>query len=294
MFTATVLKMMSCKRCGSKFSCKSQLLNHLKRKTVCEVTVEDISPSEYVNLLNITLYNEVTFDCKRCKKKFNNYKTCWSHCMTCKPTVAEITAELKKTKDEHERTNDVKDKKIAALERRIKELLANKSQEPFLTIHAFGMEDMAFITQDTNFDAFMKGCVDSKIDGVITFLIRKHFDSLQTANHNIRKSHDESMIDVRNEDVWIKRDKDDVLYELLSNIGKTFEPYVIKSLSNKHMQRAKVEAYWTEVASPMDWSLMCDEYEDFADESKEKIKIRREAICKDVMKCIVEQSKLHH
>ena len=59
---------LHCKRCGHIFTSKSNLLQHLRRKTACPTNFDDISVNNYMKeLLPEKQYNDKTYDCQYCK-----------------------------------------------------------------------------------------------------------------------------------------------------------------------------------------------------------------------------------
>ena len=61
---------ITCKRCGYECSTKSNLLKHLRRKSPCPQEYSNISNEDYINELLYHEYNEKTWECEHCKRKF--------------------------------------------------------------------------------------------------------------------------------------------------------------------------------------------------------------------------------
>jgi hypothetical protein len=61
-----------CTRCNHESSSKSNLLSHLRRQAPCNVINTNISIVEYIAELLKKEYNNVTYDCTYCKKRFNS------------------------------------------------------------------------------------------------------------------------------------------------------------------------------------------------------------------------------
>lgn len=74
----------SCERCGYKSAHKQCVINHLKRITRCNATLEDIDPKILIEKLQNKKYNDKTYDCKYCKRKFNTCSSRARHYKVCK------------------------------------------------------------------------------------------------------------------------------------------------------------------------------------------------------------------
>lgn len=72
-----------CKRCGHGSFCKGNLLKHLKRKKECQILLSDITREHCIQELTQKHYNEKTYDCIHCNKKFNNSSNRQRHYKVC-------------------------------------------------------------------------------------------------------------------------------------------------------------------------------------------------------------------
>lgn len=95
-----------CKRCGYESSTKSNLLKHLRRKTTCPSNLNDISIDDYIKELLYHEYNETTWDCEHCKRKFNTYQSRWRHLKTCKELRQKANTVTNKAYIEKESLNE--------------------------------------------------------------------------------------------------------------------------------------------------------------------------------------------
>ncbi len=73
-----------CERCDHKSSSKCNLLKHLRNVTPCNTTHSTITREDYIAKLIHKDYNEKTYDCQYCQKKFNKYQNRHRHLKTCK------------------------------------------------------------------------------------------------------------------------------------------------------------------------------------------------------------------
>ena len=75
--------MFGCKRCGHEFKTKGNLLTHLKRKRVCIPEIQDIPVETLITELCEKNYENATFECQYCAKKFRHYCNKWRHTKIC-------------------------------------------------------------------------------------------------------------------------------------------------------------------------------------------------------------------
>lgn len=78
---------LTCRRCGYETSCKSNLVRHLRRQSVCQATRSNIHVSEYLNELLKREYNDKTYDCDICHRRFNSRSNKSRHRKTCSLSV---------------------------------------------------------------------------------------------------------------------------------------------------------------------------------------------------------------
>lgn len=76
---------MECNRCGYKASKKCNLLQHLRRKKPCSPTLSDMDRDEYINQLLGKAYNNSTYDCEICGRRFNTRQGKSRHKRICQP-----------------------------------------------------------------------------------------------------------------------------------------------------------------------------------------------------------------
>lgn len=77
-------KVYDCKRCGYCSKYKADLVKHLKRKKVCIPVKQDIDVETLLKDLTTAIYNEKTYDCVHCGRKFNAYQNRHKHEKVCK------------------------------------------------------------------------------------------------------------------------------------------------------------------------------------------------------------------
>lgn len=82
--------MFVCDICKYTTKYKCNLIQHLNNKKNCDIFNTDIDRKELINKLITKEYNDITYDCKFCKKKFNNSNNMYQHIKICKKKIVEI------------------------------------------------------------------------------------------------------------------------------------------------------------------------------------------------------------
>jgi hypothetical protein len=77
-----------CERCGFNTTCKRYMLQHLRRKTLCEAVNKDVDVSIQLSALLMRTYNETAVQCDFCDKKFNSKPNKCRHVKICKKNPA--------------------------------------------------------------------------------------------------------------------------------------------------------------------------------------------------------------
>lgn len=73
-----------CPRCDVSFKRKDYLLAHLKKQNECPTTSSTETRQSLIDKLTAKIYNEHTYDCDFCNKKFNDPSNRIRHKKTCK------------------------------------------------------------------------------------------------------------------------------------------------------------------------------------------------------------------
>lgn len=79
-----------CPRCDEIFKRKDYLTSHLKRRLECAATSSNESRQSIIDKLTTKEYNEKTYDCEFCKKKFNQPSCKSRHRKICKKNPINI------------------------------------------------------------------------------------------------------------------------------------------------------------------------------------------------------------
>lgn len=95
-----------CKRCGYTSPYKHTVIRHLQKDNICIPSKEDICRAVLISQLQIrTTYNEVTYSCSHCNRKFNNRSSKCRHSQTCKKNPNNITISVTKYGEVVQRLN---------------------------------------------------------------------------------------------------------------------------------------------------------------------------------------------
>jgi len=93
-----------CDRCGQTLSSKQSLENHLQRKIPCQPHLSNIGITDLIEKVKHKEYNDVTYDCEYCGRKFNATSNKSRHKKICKKRDKDVE-ELQKKVDELEKEN---------------------------------------------------------------------------------------------------------------------------------------------------------------------------------------------
>ena len=95
--------MNTCERCGYESEHKQNLIRHLRNKCPCKPLLSNKSVQTIIDELTKKDYNDITYDCQHCSKKFNNRSSMYRHMKNCKSkidVVKVLETEIKMLKDE--------------------------------------------------------------------------------------------------------------------------------------------------------------------------------------------------
>ena len=95
--------MNTCERCGYESEHKQNLIRHLKNKSPCKPLLSNKSTLSLIEELTKKEYNDITYDCEHCSKKFNNRSSMYRHMKNCKSKVdivKNMETEIKALKEE--------------------------------------------------------------------------------------------------------------------------------------------------------------------------------------------------
>ena len=112
--TSTMEPRFHCKRCGYGTPYKQILERHLQSIRPCLPVKADLNVEDLLKELRFKQYNDVTYDCEFCKKKFNSRSSMYRHKNICK---VRKEAEENASSDSEPETKPLEQKKRSALEK---------------------------------------------------------------------------------------------------------------------------------------------------------------------------------
>jgi hypothetical protein len=211
-----------CERCGYKTDLLGNLKNHLKRKNICQPTLNDISQTDLLSNLEIKLEMKKSSSCEHCGKIFSSPQSKYNHKKKC-TKIDQSTSEVSLLKE-----------KIAVLEEKLKGKpvntvnIENQSiQQNFIfNVKNFGCENMDYLSHD-----FLTSCLIT--NNIVPLIESIHFDSEHPENHNIKmKSLRYELMEQYVDGKWIVTDKEETLDEL---INKGYRVLKYHSRKNKQL-----------------------------------------------------------
>lgn len=265
----------TCRRCGYTTTFKSDLGKHLRRKTICKPTEEDVSVEELLNELYPVIEKTHAFACDHCDMTFESRSSKYRHMRTCTKSdvVEELREELRMVKEE---LKQMKTKQVTNVSG---DMNVNHGTIQNITIHAFGKEEISHITDHRNFRAFMVKCIRDKADGIMNFLVKKHFDPSHPENHTMKKMvKKDDYIEVYDGKRWQLRFKEDVLDDVFDNLQREFANFVEQEMCSEDgmVKDVWVKNFMAAVGAPLNWDLSTGEKDftvkDMTPEKKEELK----------------------
>jgi uncharacterized CHY-type Zn-finger protein len=247
--------MYTCKRCGYETTYKHNLIKHLSRKTICNARESsvDIATEILIDELTKKDYNNVTYDCDYCKKKFNNNSNCKKHMLICKLKPVE-------TAKEPECMNLLM-KELQALKEEMKALKGNGAtqignqqniaqQNITINVNKFGEENTSHISDD-----FLTECVIQQNQGMLNLLRLTHFDPEHPENHNIRMlSKKQGILEFVGDGRWVAGDKNTILNDMIRRGYQVLFPHFINNIDHPEFKDREdvIHDYFMKISSHMD------------------------------------------
>jgi hypothetical protein len=244
----------TCERCGYQTKYKPNLVKHLKRANICAATTEerDIPAATLLDKLVCKSYNEVTYDCIHCKRKFNNRSSMYRHLKTCKVKNTFHT--------ESEHSEDLREQ-LRQMQEKIDLLMStmNKAQQPStnttnisnstinynLQVNSFGNENMEHITHD-----FLTDCVLQQNDGLKNFFAKLHG---VPENNNIRvKSTKQNLLECFTNGSWIPCDKNNTLDSMIRRGYRILWSHFINNMDVPYDSEVVIQEYFMKLGSKAD------------------------------------------
>lgn len=267
--------MYACSRCGYCTDVKSNLVRHLRKRTACRPTQEDVPREDILHELGLEK-EETEWVCTICKETFTSRASMYRHKRECKER--EENQERKRYEELESRIRELEDKNATLIHQTVNHVSnVNKGTINHITINAVGKEDIRHLTEHVRFKDFMVRCIRDKVEGVCNYLVKKHFDPAHPENHNIKKvNKKDEFMECYDGRKWKVRYAEDILEDIFMNIQKDFADFVDQALTeNGSIKKVWMDNFMKQVGCPLEWDLSNDAYEfqhEVDEETKRKLR----------------------
>lgn len=252
-----------CQRCGYDTSCKSNLVRHLRRLSVCNSTNSNISVEDYLKELLKKEYNEKTYDCQFCNARFNARSNKSRHLKTCSakaaaetptttqpvsssaaaktPTLTESTPsnapDVLKYISDLQNENQLLRQRIEKMERMAagasssNTVINNNTLNNngiIINLNSFGHEDTSYLSHD-----FLSYCLLNPRKGLTSLIENIHYNKEYPHNQNLRcKSLKQNVFEKYEDSSWRACDASNTLDELIKKGYKILNTHYAENYMN--------------------------------------------------------------
>jgi hypothetical protein len=260
-----------CKRCGYKSKYKKCLLQHLNNKIKCKSNDETNNIDRQILLQELIVknYNDITFICEYCEKKFNSKSSMYRHKKICKKNNENILERLDQLESKN---NELKLELIAIKDKKPKIIATNNIQNItnniIVKLNNFGQENMESLPETLINNLFIN----------LNFrdlLANLHCNPKYSENQNVRiKSIKRNTMEIFRNNKWNIMTFTNGLTELLLQGHKIFKDYykndkvrILEDMSKDEIKDAliqleKIEKLSKDEIKPLliDLQMMLEEY----------------------------------
>ena len=247
-----------CERCCKEYSKKSHYVQHKNRKIPCKIVTpnstnlhqnntekKDNKVQEPEILTPILTLNNKKYICNYCKKGFVRNWTLFRHleerCKIKKQQIEEkenifntliekvnkLEKDNKELKEKMNKLNKSSNKTINNIKNNTHNNTQNnniETQNNFITINAYGKEDLSHISEKT-WQSIMNKCFDS-VPQLVGYI---HYDDDKPENHNVYISNIKSnYVITYNGNNWILQEKDKILDDIYTTKIELLEDKLIE------------------------------------------------------------------
>lgn len=244
-----------CQRCNYEFSTKGNLIKHLEKTKQC-IPIDDLhnySTKELLTQASVRkrkiVLNEQTFDCKKCKQKFNTQSIRKRHEMKCSVGLSD-----------NNKFNQINNSNIGS--NNTNSTITNNINNQPITIHinAIGTENKSYLNEELIKNIFLQ-----RFDGLLEAFRQKHLNDSLPENNNIRKQiHKDKFIESFDGEKWNIRTLETALNECFKNMG--FEIFEFlkanKDINFNEMTETKqneiTNSFMHYIGKPLNWNLLAE------------------------------------
>jgi hypothetical protein len=220
--------MFVCKRCNYETIYKKCLIQHLNNKKPCKIINNNIERNILLDELLEKTYNNITFDCEFCDKKFNNRSNMYRHRKICinnnENLIDKLTNRIDKLEAKLDKKN-ITNNTIQNTTNNTQNIHNNIINVTAPQLKNFGRENMDALPESLISSLFL----DLKFRELIEQL---HCDPNYPENQNVRiKSTKRNVMEIYRNDKWDMVSFVNGLNDLLLHGHKIFIDYY---RNNKH------------------------------------------------------------
>lgn len=214
------MTMYACARCGHQSTTKGNLQKHLRRKTLCEALLEDLTVEQiyqrHPELAPVQKHKP--FACSQCTARFTSSDARSRHmrhvCRGSNDTAGPAPSELETIRAELERLKMIVDGGSTASSS--VNIASNNNNNNTIhqnvVINAFGSEDVSHITP-----ALLEQCIRRTNKGMIDLLNHMHFEDKSRGNANIRITNQKNgLAQTHNGQRWLFCLRDQAIKDMLN------------------------------------------------------------------------------
>lgn len=226
------IKKYVCKLCDYDTDTKYCLISHLQKKKRCSDS-KDYSREELIKELTEKEYNDLTYDCQYCNKKFNDRSNRQKHQKICKqaPLDSQQVNPIQQEKQDItiNTTQELREmrQEMQDMRKTIGELATQLRRSPYtnntiinnnlnaqtvnITMNNYGNENLTHLTHD-----FLSHCLLNPKKGLASLIETIHYNKDIPENHNIRfKSWKKNLLEKCVDSHWRECDASNTLDELI-------------------------------------------------------------------------------
>lgn len=208
----------TCKICNYETPTRWCIISHLQRKRPCGVSTE-WTREQLLSEINKKEYNDITFDCMYCERKFNDqsnrskhYKVCKHKTSSSKAAVSTVTVDATEFET---MKNDLLEMKATIQnlinEKKVTNINGNQYNTINVQLNNYGQESTSHLTHD-----FLSHCLLNPKKGIQSLIESIHYNKELPENHNIRcKSLKNNVFEKHIDSVWRVCDASNTLDELI-------------------------------------------------------------------------------
>ena len=270
----------TCPRCEYESSRLSSFKNHLNREKPC-YDLRECGQTCTEILSSLKDKKVCNYVCPTCGNRYKSHSGYNYHKANCQKDIRimELSAQLKELTTIQTNINNINTQNNINNQNNIQNNTIN------ITINSLGNENTSHITPE-----FMIECIKNKMDGIVQYLMKKHFDPEHPENHNIKVDGDNYSIlenplllgnsrqlikkEPYQENYWATFKKDAALEEhILPRVETAFKNFLRENPVN---QQKLLEEFSRDIVLPMDWTMELDDLEDEFDcdlDAAEQIKL---------------------